>query len=81
MRRAIAALDAQLLRQFEDLYRAHGVQWRTLRSLMQARGDRPALVQQVDLREAAWLRSPYYHFYRLTEAGAEARKEVTGGTP
>ncbi len=76
MRRALRALDRQVLRQYEDLYRRDGVQWRTLRSLMKARPDRPALAQQVDLRPGAWLKSPYYAFYRLTDAGEKLRREI-----
>lgn len=77
MKRALQALDRRMLRQYEDLYRRDGVQWRTLRCLLGARPDQPALAQQVDLRPGAWIKSPYHHFYRLTEAGEKLRREIS----
>ena len=76
MKRALKALDRQVLRQFEDLYRRDGVQWRTLRALTRNRPDRPALAQQVDLRPGGQLKTPYFQFYRLTEVGAALRREM-----
>ena len=76
MKRALKALDRQVLRQFEDLYRRDGVQWRTLSSLIEARADRPALVQRVELRTGTIFKAPYHHFYRLTEAGVKLLREM-----
>lgn len=67
--RALAALDAQVLRQYEDIRRA-GVAWKTLASLLEARRDRPALARRLELRQPGILREPYYVFYVLTSAGA-----------
>ena len=76
MKRALRALDRQVLRQYEDLYRRDGVQWRTLNSLIRNRADRPALVQRVELRTGTIFKAPYHHFYRLTDAGAKLRREM-----
>lgn len=76
MKRALQALDRGLLRQYEDLYRRDGVQWRTLRSLTNARADRPALVQRVELRTGSIFKEPYHHFYRLTEAGEKLQRAI-----
>lgn len=72
-RRALAALDRDILRQFEDL---GGVRWRTIASMMMDRPGRPALVREVGLKPPCWLKVPYTHFYVLTEAGAAARQKA-----